>query len=279
MLWVLVAPLRMASADESAERYALVGRIQCCQDVHGWDYAAIDARTHRLYLAANGVLVLDLASRHTIVNFIPTASGKMIHSVIPISSAMGALADATDNRVALFDATTGRVLVEIPTGAAPDPHDWHNPDALLMEPSTGLLVAVNGDSGELILIDTTKRQLTGRIHIGGRLEFAAAGMDGGVYVNVASKNALALVNVRSRKLLKVIPLSGCEEPTGLAFDPSERLAVSVCSNGTAQLVASGGVIDTFKTPIAAFERARLRSLSPHAIYGRGDPKQPPPWIY
>ena len=241
MLWVLAALLQTASAGQSAERYAVVDRIRCCQNIRGWDYAAIDARAHRLYLAADGVLVLDLASGQAIQNFVPTASGKMIHSVIPISSAMGALADATDNRVALFDATTGKVLADVPTGAAPDPHGWHNPDALLMEPSTGLLVAVNGDSGELILIDATKRELTGRIHIGGRLEFASAGMDGTVYVNVASKNALAVVNVRSRKLLTLIPLSGCEEPTGLAFDPAARFAVSVCSNGAAQLIASGRV--------------------------------------
>jgi hypothetical protein len=234
----------LASAGESsapappAGGYSVVARIPGPADIPGWDYASIDPKEERLYLATDGVLALDIVSHHVIRNFVAGLAGKTVHGVIPLTDGEGAAADATDRRVTFFSMRNGRIQGSVSTGGPAGRQYWHDPDALLSEPKTGMLIAVNGDTGDLVLIDLARRKIIGRIHIGGKLEFAAAGDDGTVYVNAASRNALAVVDVAHRKLVKLIPLAGCKDPTGLAFDHAYRLAISVCDNGTVAVVST-----------------------------------------
>ncbi|MGH8328484.1 MAG: YncE family protein, partial [Steroidobacteraceae bacterium] len=106
-------------------------------------------------------------------------------------------------------------------------------------PKTGKLIAVNGDNGTLALIDLRRAVIDSVIRVGGKLEFAAAGKNGIVYVNVESRNALAVIDVPARRVLRRIPLPGCEEPTGLAYDPVSDLIISARGNGVADFLQAG----------------------------------------
>jgi DNA-binding beta-propeller fold protein YncE len=56
---------------------------------------------------------------------------------------------------------------------------------------------------------------------------------GNIYVNVnhAKSSEIVAVDVASRKIIKRVPLAGCEEATGLAYDGADKLVISVCGNG------------------------------------------------
>jgi hypothetical protein len=102
-----------------------------------------------------------------------------------------------------------------------------------------LLIAVNGDSSRLSLIDTTAFAKNGEIPIGkGKLETAVADGAGLVYVNQEETNSIAVVDVAKGKVLQEIAMKDCEEPTGLAYDSKDRLLISVCSNGLAKFIAA-----------------------------------------
>ena len=226
-----------ASSHAAAAGYKIVDRIPM-GSISLWDYAAIDGQTRRLLLATgysanDGVTAYDLDS-HQIVKQLPGV--RMTHGIVPLGNGVAAVADGAQHLVRFFDERTGKATASVAIGEPPRPEDWHNPDALLLEPKTGLLIAVNGDSGALVLIDIAHHAVAGAIKVGGRLEFASANGDGTVYVNIESKNAIAVVDVPHRKLLREIPLKGCEEPSGLAYDAAEALVISVCGNGLAKFV-------------------------------------------
>lgn len=234
-LYILTSAISAAGihAAESPRRasFAIVATIPAISGV--WDYARIDATAQRLYLASDGVLALDLRTGKSNPQFV---SGKLTHGIVPLQNGTVAVADGSVNAVKLFDGATGKVLAEIQTGKPPAREGWHNPDALVFEPKTGMLIAVNSDSGALALIDIARLAVVGTIPVGGKLEFADVDNDGNVYVNVETRNEIAVVDVPGRKISRRIPLRGCEEPTGLAYDPQDRLVISVCSNGVAKFV-------------------------------------------
>ena len=211
--------------------YAIVKHIKVPSgDI--WDYAAVDPAERRLYLAQSGVLALDLDSGASV----RLARAPMIHGVLPIGRGRLAIADSTAHAVVILATASGRELARIPTGAPPDKTGWQNPDALVLEPTSGLLAAINRDSGTVQLVDLERAQLAGAIRIGGKLEFAVVDGAGRLFVNIQSENALAVLDIKRRKTVKRIPLKGCEEPSGLAYDSNDHLLLPVCGNGVVPVV-------------------------------------------
>jgi DNA-binding beta-propeller fold protein YncE len=72
-----------------------------------------------------------------------------------------------------------------------------------------------------------------------------------LFVNIEDKNALAVIDPDKHTVLATWPLTGCEEPTGLAFDAKRHRLFSVCSNSVMTVVdsQSGKVVTT--APIGA----------------------------
>jgi hypothetical protein len=236
--FVIVAALSTASGEPTTSDYAIVQRISGPQSVSGWDYATIDGSARRLFLGTSfssgaGVTALDLSSGRTTSNLVAV---KTPHGIAIVGDGTAAVADASENVVLFFDEKTGKVVASVHTGKPPRRDDWRNPDSLLLEPKTGLLVAVNRDSGALSLVDVTQHAVVGTIRVGGKLEATAAKGDGTVYVNVESQNAIAVVDVPSRKLIRDLPLRNCEEASGLAYDSADGVVISVCGNGLAKFV-------------------------------------------
>jgi hypothetical protein len=217
----------------SRPAFAVIGAIPATAGL--WDYAAVDPESRRLYLADSGVLALDLATRKATPQLV---RGDLTHGIVPLGHGIVAVADGTHHQVTIFAGRTGRIFQEIPTGKPASTLDWHDPDALVFEPRTKSLIAVNGDSGTLALIDLRRNAIEGAISVGGKLEFAVAGKNGTVYVNVASRNELAVIDVTTRQVSRRVPLPGCKEPTGLAYDPEFDLTISACSNGVADFLSA-----------------------------------------
>ncbi len=233
-----------------AAQYTILERIPGPPWVAAWDYAEIGPSTGDLYLAAvgpeSGVIRLDLHS-HRVDKWV---SVKMSHGVAFVDHGLAAVADAATNSVVFAEEASGKVVASVDTGKPPQADGWHNPDSLLIEPKTGLLVAVNKDSGALALLDVTKRILVGTVQIGGTLEAAAASGNGTVYVNIEDKGAIAVVDVPARRVIREIALSECEDPSGIAYDSSDDLVISVCANGLVKFVAPGTGLEVASLPVA-----------------------------
>jgi hypothetical protein len=231
-------------------------------DIAGWDHATIDARRRRLYLPGIGLTVVDLESQAVTPQFIHESelASHMTHSVTQLDDRAAALTDATNNTVTFFDADTGKILSQVFTGKPPKSGDFHNPDGLVLEPKTGLLVAINSDSGTAI--DT--------IVVGGELSAAVAGERGMVYVDSESTNSIKFIDILKRRLVRTVALRHCSGPSGIDYDPLDHLIIAVCGNGVATFIdaKSGREIASLKVGKGAdgvsYDRIRRVAFSPGA---------------
>ncbi|MDB6085105.1 MAG: gluconolactonase [Gammaproteobacteria bacterium] len=221
-LWPLAG-----SAAETAG-YSLVARVPGSGGA--WDYAVVDARSGRLFLAQAGVTALDLKTQAVTTGLV---AGKTTHGVAPLGDGTIAVDDSQNKVITIFDGATGKILSTIPTADHNPVNGFHALDAMVLEPSTGLLIAVNGDSGQLLLVDVKESRVAGTISLDGHAESLAADGMGNIYINVnhAKRSELVAVSIASRKVIKHVPLEGCEEATGLAYDQADHLVMSVCGNG------------------------------------------------
>jgi DNA-binding beta-propeller fold protein YncE len=216
--------------------YSVVGRIQGTGK--SWDYAVVDEMAQRFYVAQQGVTALDLGSGTLTTSLL---SAKRTHGLAVLGDGRIAVDEADAKNILIFNGLDGTLLSTIPT-AADNPVDGnHALDALVWEPRSGLIVAINGESGLVLLADPKLAKVVGTIAIGGHPEFAAVGDHGRIYINDdhQTHSEIVAIDVRSRKVVRHIPLSGCEGPTGLAYDRVLHLLISVCGdNGVTKFIDS-----------------------------------------
>lgn len=253
LLWL---PLTVP-AGHAVEAIHPHGRYSIVETIPGpdgmWDYATVSPDQNRLYLAqSEHISVLDLAGNHAWTRF--GIAGAMWHGVVPVEARR--LLVATNGRahtLTLFDARTHAVIGVITTSSGPQSAlsgrmakfaALADPDAVVVDPKTGLAATVNGGSGEVAFVDLGRKAVVGRVVVGGKLEFAVADGDGRLYVNVQTAHEIAVIDIPTLKVVRRIPLAGCVEPKGLAYDPETDLLISGCDNGVAKFVLakSGKVI-------------------------------------
>jgi len=206
----------------------------------GWDLATFDPALRRVYLArTDAVTAIDVATGQVTARLAPANKG---HAVVPLRDGAEILVtDGATNTAEIFDARTGAPLAQIKTG--------DKPDAALFDAATGLAVVMNGHSGSLTLIDPATRQAVAEIAVGGGLELGAGDGAGRLFVNVEDRNELAVVDLKTRKVIARIALAGCEGPTGVAWLPVSHRVLSSCANGVAAAVDPDAARVTALLPI------------------------------
>jgi DNA-binding beta-propeller fold protein YncE len=189
----------------------------------GWDYLTLDAEARRLYVArATRVLVIDADSGKA-VGEIPDTIG--VHGVALIHKlGRGITSNGKDDSATLFDLKTLAPIAKVKTGS--------KPDALLFDTFSGLVFTFNGKSNDTTLIDPEKAAAVGTIALPGRPEWGVSDGKGKIFVNLEDKSLIAVIDVAARSVLASWPLTGCEEPTGLALDGTNRRLFSGCHNAT-----------------------------------------------
>jgi YVTN family beta-propeller protein len=222
-LFALLTPPALAGAPTSLSVIATIPGPD-----GGWDIPSVDPEGRRLYIAhGDAVMEVDLDSGKVTPKLV---EGKRLHAVLPLPGGRALSTNGGDNTATVFEAATGKVIASIPTGLGPD--------AALLEPSSGLALVMDGKGGDITMIDPKTLHVEGRIDVGGKLEFAVADGKGGVFVNVEDKAEIAAVDIVQRKVTARYKLDGCEEPSGLALDPTTGLLLAACSNKTAVAVQS-----------------------------------------
>lgn len=221
----LTAAVMAATAGHAAAQtpaYHVVARLPLPDG--GWDLASFDPVLRRLYVARNAaVTAVDVDTGRVTGALAPLKHG---HAVVPLRGGTEIMVtDAGPNTAEFFDARTGAALASVPAGL--------KPDAAMFDAASGLAVVMNGKSGDLTLIDPKTRKAVGQLAIGGALELGAGDGQGRLFVNVEDANQVAVVDLKARKVVARIPLTGCEGPTGIAYLPVSRRVVSSCVNGVA----------------------------------------------
>lgn len=252
-MWLILLSAVSFAADQSIpndfhelKRFELGGE-------GGWDCLTVDSNSHRIYIArSNRVMVVDLDS------------GKLVGEISGLEGAHGiALSKETGrgfassgktNEVFVFDLSDLHLLKRIRVG--------ENPDIVIFEPVSKLILSFNGKSHDVTVIDPESMQIIGSMLLPGKPEFATDDGSGTVYVNIEDKNALVSFEVKSLKIRSEYQLAPCKEPTGLAMDKRSKRLIVGCSNRVAVTVnaENGKLLQTFKVGSgvdgAAFDQER-----------------------
>jgi YVTN family beta-propeller protein len=188
-------------------------------DAGGWDYLLADPPAHRLYI-----------TRGDHVDVLDSSTGKQIGTIgglhgthgiaLDTADKLGWVSDGGGNAVIAFDRSTLATVATIPAG--------QNPDGIVFEPATQTVWAFDGRSKEATVIDATTNKVVATISLPGKPEFPAVDGRGTIFDNIEDKNEIVRLDARSKKLTAEWPVTGCDSPSGLAFDVSGHRLFAVC---------------------------------------------------
>ena len=200
----------------------------------GWDYLTVDPGTHRIFVTR---------STHTLA--IDGTTGKVLGDIqgqkrshgtaIVPAAGRGFITDGGgDGAIVVFDLKTYATLGKIPT--MPDS------DGIIYDESQNLVLAVSGDGGKLMTfkpdIDPVNGKIDPPIDLGGSPEFLAADGAGKVYVNLADKDLVAVVDLKTRSVIARWPVAPGGRPVGMAIDRKKHLLFVGCRNPQKMIVMS-----------------------------------------
>ncbi len=240
-----------------------------------WDYLVFDPDSHRVY-ASHGteVTVVD-GTDGTIIGNIAGLPGGTHGIAIAKDAGRGYTDEGKTGNATSFDLKSFAILKRTPT--APDA------DGMGLDPVSGHVFEVNGDSGSVSVIDPRTDTLITTIKVGGGLEFGAPDGKGKFYVNGADEKVLYRIDTGTNTVDARWPIPTCDSPHGLAIDASARRVFVSCENRVMLAIDAdtGAVIATLPiggfTDAAAFDPIRKRIFSSNgegtiSVFAEKDPQ-------
>src|SRR4029077_10585351 len=204
----------------------------------GWDYLAFEPGGHRLFIAhGTRVQVID-TDKLALAGEIADTPG--VHGIaLAPDLGRGYISAGRSGVIVVFDLKKLARLKEIKTTG-------ENPDAILYDTASHRVFTFNGRGRNATAVDARSDQVIGTIPLDAKPEFAVSDGKGRIYVNLEDKNSLAVLDPEQLTVTSRWPISGCEEPSGLAIDTAGQRLFPVCNNKVMAVVdaASGHVLGT-----------------------------------
>lgn len=199
-----------------------------------WDYVTVDAQTHRLFVTrSTHTQVIDSATG-TVLGDIPGQKRSHGTAIVP-AVGRGFITDGGGSgAIVVFDLKTYATLGTL--AAMPDA------DGIIYDKAQNLVLAVSGDGNALMTIKPDVDPVNGKIDppiaLGGAPEFLAYDDAGKAYINLEDKDMVAVVDLKTRKVIARWPVAPGGHPVGMAIDrKSHRLFIG-CRNPQKLIVMS-----------------------------------------
>lgn len=182
-----------------------------------WDYPTVDPEHQILFVPrSTHTMVLDARTGKTVAD-IPGQKRNHGVAIVP-SAGRGFITDGNDASVTVFDLKTYAVLGKVKTD--------QDSDGVIYDPASGKVLVVCGDPGLLIPITPDLDLATGsadaKVELGGKPEFLAADGKGKAYINLVDKNQVAVVDIRTMKVVNKWSTTPGGSPVGMSMDVAQR---------------------------------------------------------
>ena len=204
----------------------------------GWDYISVDPAAHRVYVShATKIVVADIDSGK-VVGEIPDTPG--VHGFAVASDlGRGFTSNGRANTSTIVDLKTLKPLGTVTTQG--------NPDAIFYEPTQKEVYTMNGNGKSATVFDARTGKVIANIPLGAKPEAVAEDVPTNrLFVNLEDTGAIGVIDIKTHTLIATWPLAGCEEPTGLGYDPKNHRLFSSCGNKVMTVTdsVSGKVVTT-----------------------------------
>jgi len=234
---LLIAAAVLAAVPAFAQKqYKVVNRVKLGGE-GGWDYLYYDKDGHRLFITRGSHVMAVDTNTLKMTGDIPDLSG--IHGVaLAPELNRGFISNGGDNSVTIFDLKTLKKLDSVKVG--------ERPDAILYDPFTKHVFTFNARSKDSTVVDAATGKVVGTVPLGGKPEFPATDEKGKIFVNIEDKSQIVAIDASKLTVLDTWPVSPCQEPSALAFDPAHHRLFAGCGNKVMVVVdsESGKVVTT-----------------------------------
>jgi len=199
----------------------------------GWDYVTIDSAAHQLFVTrSTHTMVIDSETGKTLSD-IPGQKRSHGTAIVP-AVGRGFITDGGGTgAIVVFDLKTYAVLGTL--AAMPDA------DGIIYDKAQNLILAVSGDGNALMTfkpdIDPVNGKIDAPIALGGAPEFLAYDADK-AYVNLEDKDLVAVVDLKTRKVIARWPVAPGGKPVGMAIDRKTHRLFVGCRNPQKLIVMS-----------------------------------------
>ncbi len=222
-LFALCGAAVHASQPASALAYRMQGATASRDG--SFDYVSVEQPSGRVFIGRSfGVEVLDGGHMTTVLD------RKVVASVLLIGPRLLLTTNNGMDSATIMDRMSRRVLADVPTGKSPD--------GAVYDERSGHAFVMNGGSEDITVIDIATRRVVARIALDAAPEAAVVDGSGHLFVNLEEKDEIAVIDIASRSITARYALPGCEEPTGLAFDPVSGVLAAACHNGVLKFIDS-----------------------------------------
>lgn len=207
----------------------LVADVPLPDGASRFDYQSIDPLRRRLYVAhlgANSIVVVNLTTRRVQADLHGIAQ---VHGVLAVPSLGTLFASATGAGQALMiSERTGRILARAPAGIYPDgiAYGPRRQEAFISDEAGGVETVLDARDGQRI----TAIGLGGEA---GNVQYDPG--TGEVLADVQTRNVLAVIDPALERVVRTVPLPGCDHDHDLYLDAERRLAFVAC-DGNARLL-------------------------------------------
>ena len=211
----------MSAGAQAAPQYRVTQEVKLPGD-GGWDDLTFDDAGHRLFIAhGTQVQVVD-TDKLTLVGAIADTPG--VHGIALAGDVgHGYISAGRSGAFVVFDLKSLARLKEIKATG-------ENPDAIIYDSATHRVFSFNGHGRNATVIDAKTDEVIGTIALDAKPEFAVSDGKGMVYVNLEDKSSIAQIDAQHLKVTAVWPITGCEEPSGLAIDLTGQRLFAGCDN-------------------------------------------------
>jgi len=234
------------AADTGAPAYRLAATIRVGGD-GGWDYATLSSDGQLLYVTrTTHTMALDVSTRKTVADI---GGQQRSHGVALVQDAgRGFISDGKGASVLIFDLKTFATIGKV---AAAD-----DADSIIYDPASDRVLVFCGGAHQMVAIAPDVNPAGGKaaatVDLGGSPEFAVADGNGKVYVNIADKDEVAVVDTKTMKVVARWPTGPGRRPTGMSMDRVKRRLFVGCRNHKLVVMNAddGKIVADF--PIGAF---------------------------
>lgn len=218
-------------AESSRNSYQVVGKYAIPGD-GGWDYISIDSGARRLYVSHGKQLEVLDADTGKIIGAISDTPGVHGAAIAP-ELKRGFTSNGSDRSVTIFDTVTLKTIGKVSV---------NEPDFILYDSFTKRVFPMDE---KITVLDAASGDKVGEVDLGGDPEAAVSDGKGTIYVNLADKGAIAVVDATTLRVTGTYPIKDCRSPHSMSYDPdSQRLFVG-CRDGSLAVVdaTSGKIVD------------------------------------
>jgi DNA-binding beta-propeller fold protein YncE len=191
-----------------------------------WDYLAVDSAAHRLYVShGNSFAVVDL-EKDALVGEITGLNRVHGIAIVP-GTGMGYISNGGNATVTEVDLKTLKVGRTFSTGT--------NPDWIMYVPTQNEIYAFNGRSQSASAIDLATGNVT-NVPLGGKPETAMLDPGTGrIYDNLEDKFSVAVVDVKTHKVVATWPAVKDKGGSGMAIDTAHHRLFLGCEDTLAMM--------------------------------------------